>query len=234
MDGICRSCGVSAGSPACHNCGGEVVHASLSGGTASGPHPGSAGAPGASPAYPAPGGGYPQPGYPQPGYAQPGDPGYAAYGGADPAQGRAHSPASVGARIGGYLLDLLFCYGITFIGGGIVGVALAVAGVAVPEESTGLWGLSIFCAVALVYYVVPTALWGRTLAKAMLGTRVVGMDGADRLGFGVALGRQLLLGLMGLFFFGIPALVCAITMGNEPLKRGWHDRASGTMVIRTR
>lgn len=91
--------------------------------------------------------------------------------------------------------------------------------------------------VSLVYEVVPTAYWGQTLGKRILGIKVVNVATGEPPGFSKSLGRWALLTLpvsvpyvqyVGVVFY----LLCVLTMGHEPFYRGWHDKAAGTLVIK--
>ncbi len=188
------------------------------------------------PVTPAP---YTQPYGPPPAYAPPypGPPGYgtpypAAYG-AGPVY------AGTGVRIGGYLLDWLF---VTLVGlvlgvalGVMVGVATATgsgssAAAGRSAENLGnLLGVVVFFA----YFCTCTAaLGGRTLGMRIVGIKVVRAADGSVPSWGQAFGRYGLLFVM-LLPCGIPALICAATLGNDPQHRGWHDRAAGTLVVRT-
>lgn len=79
--------------------------------------------------------------------------------------------------------------------------------------------------VLLVWYVLtvlPTALFGMTAGMVVLGLRVARTDMAQFVGVPRALLRTLLIGLV------IPPLI------RDDDGRGWHDRATTTIVIRTR
>ncbi len=81
-------------------------------------------------------------------------------------------------------------------------------------------GLDIAYLVVFVYYAGFEAILGRTPAKFVTGTRVVGADGG-RPSLAQILGRTLtrFIPFEALTFFG---------------HAGWHDRWSGTRVVRTR
>ena len=81
--------------------------------------------------------------------------------------------------------------------------------------------------------VVPTAYWGRTPGKAMLGMRCVDIDTGRPPG----LVRSVFRGLLLHAWVAIPvvgwALPLAITVTTlaAPRGRGLHDRLAGTMVV---
>ncbi|MFI1454060.1 RDD family protein [Streptomyces roseus] len=75
------------------------------------------------------------------------------------------------------------------------------------------------------YEALPTARWGRTPGKKLLGVRVLSAATLRPPTFGAALRRWLVYVLLGL----PGSLWC---LGDRPRRRGWHDRAAGTYVAR--
>ncbi|MFC5994424.1 RDD family protein [Pseudonocardia hispaniensis] len=69
---------------------------------------------------------------------------------------------------------------------------------------------------------VPTAIFGATPGMTIIGLRVARIDDAALVGVPRALLRTALLGLV------VPALI------RDDDGRGWHDRATRTIVLRTR
>jgi uncharacterized RDD family membrane protein YckC len=118
------------------------------------------------------------------------------------------SVAGFGRRLAGVTVDWLLAYVLT----------LAVLGLdALGGPTIGWW-------VWLVWFVltaVPTALFGMTPGMVALGIRVARVDMAATVGFRAIL-RTLLLGVV------VPAVI------RDEDGRGWHDRASATIVVRTR
>ncbi|MFJ3977741.1 RDD family protein [Streptomyces sp. NPDC090021] len=77
----------------------------------------------------------------------------------------------------------------------------------------------------LLYEVLPTARWGRTLGKKLLGVRVLATATLRPPSFGAALRRWLVYA-----FLGLPgSLWCLV---NHPRRQAWHDKAAGTYVAR--
>ncbi|KJY46051.1 hypothetical protein VR46_11250, partial [Streptomyces sp. NRRL S-444] len=75
------------------------------------------------------------------------------------------------------------------------------------------------------YEALPTARWGRTPGKKLLGVRVLSAATLRPPTFGAALRRWLVYA-----FLGLPgSLWCLV---DRPRRRGWHDRAAGTYVAR--
>ncbi|MFJ3911746.1 RDD family protein [Streptomyces vinaceus] len=75
------------------------------------------------------------------------------------------------------------------------------------------------------YEALPTARWGRTPGKKLLGIRVLSAATLRPPTFGAALRRWLVYALLGL----PGSLWC---LGDSPRRRGWHDRAAKTYVSR--
>ena len=123
--------------------------------------------------------------------------------------------AGRGRRFLNLIIDFIFLQAVDF-------VVFAVATVLGAELGTG--GPKVYAigfANALAYYCFFEGVFGRTPAKLITGTRVVHEDG-HKLRFRQILGRTF-----------------ARFLPFEPFsffaeKQGWHDRLSGTRVIRTR
>jgi uncharacterized RDD family membrane protein YckC len=85
-----------------------------------------------------------------------------------------------------------------------------------------------------VYELVPTALWGRTPGKAIVGTRIVGIGDDQPPGWTRAILRWVLPALA----FQVHVVGWALALGVraalafDPLRRGVHDRLAGTIVVR--
>ncbi|MDO3396971.1 RDD family protein [Nocardioides sp. SOB44] len=133
--------------------------------------------------------------------------------------GTSHEVASTGVRIAGFVIDAV-----------VVGIlALVVTFPADTFVVATLLGLTVWAA----YYVAPTALAGQTLAKRLLGTKVVRIDDSEVPGWSRALGRQGLLWVFNLFCY-VPQIINAVLLAQDPHRQGWHDKAVGTVVVTTR
>lgn len=119
------------------------------------------------------------------------------------------SVAGFGRRLAGVTIDWLLAYA----------GCLLFAGLAALDDPSFGWTVWLvwFAGTALF-----TAIPGATPGKMLLGTRVARVDMASLVGVPRALLRTLLLGLV------VPALI------RDGDGRSWHDRASRTVVIRTR
>lgn len=82
-------------------------------------------------------------------------------------------------------------------------------------------GLAVFGA----YHIVQIALWGQTLGKALVGIRVVTLDG-NIPGFGRALLR-----VVGYGFSLLPAGWGFLVAAGDPRRQALHDRIAETVVI---
>ena len=168
-----------------------------------------------------------------PQYAGQAPPWQSAYGqGSDPlAQART---ASAGPRLGARVLDWL-----------IVGIPFAVIGFGLgyftgaaeySASSPVLWdGATVALQLAemvarIVYHAAFVAMKGATPGKMASGVRVVDERTGQRLSFGRAVGREIVLMLS--------ALVCllgyfSLFFDSFGLNRGWHDKAVHSRVIRS-
>jgi uncharacterized RDD family membrane protein YckC len=88
---------------------------------------------------------------------------------------------------------------------------------------TALEGLAFSLAVRVAYYVALEAGAGVTLGKLLTGTRVVRADGRGKPSFGQIVGRT--------FSRFVPFDAFSF-LGSST--GGWHDRWSGTLVVRVR
>jgi uncharacterized RDD family membrane protein YckC len=109
-------------------------------------------------------------------------------------------------------------------GGGLLvgaGVLLLVAG---PVLALGWW----------LYLCWQVGTRGDTPGTRRTGVRVIGQADARPIGWGRAVGRALLLALVGAITSGIGLLVLLALAARDPLRRGWHDLAVGSVVVDTR
>ncbi|NQU26637.1 MAG: RDD family protein [Candidatus Nealsonbacteria bacterium] len=128
--------------------------------------------------------------------------------------------ASTGIRFGNYILDMMFFMALALFLGLVLGV---VGGEAALEAMENTPDFVFGALLLLIYYVPQEAVAGRTLAKLITGTRVVTVDGETPT-FGQIIGRT--------FSRMIPFEPFSFLGGKFPV--GWHDKLSGTRVIRSR
>ena len=149
------------------------------------------------------------------------------------AQGAAETDllASIGARIGARLLDGL-----------IIGLPLTVlvfAASDISEDrktiSTPLWVQLVAAVISALYEVVLIRQRGQTVGKRALGIEVVRETDGKHPDWTASIMRYLLpvlpalIPVPGLFLLSPVIYLVAIA---DPLRRGWHDRAAGTIVVK--
>jgi uncharacterized RDD family membrane protein YckC len=144
-----------------------------------------------------------------------------------------NSLAPVGARFGARVIDLL-----------IVTVPSAMAilpFVDIDDLEKGIlpgWAPLIVLVIAGLYEVALVAWRGQSVGKMAVGLRVARLSNGRNPDVGQAVIRFLLswallyIPVPGLSLFGPIAVLASTAM--HPLRRGWHDRAAGTIVVRTR
>lgn len=88
--------------------------------------------------------------------------------------------------------------------------------------------LAVLLVAGLLLEVLPTAKWGRTPGKKLVGLRVLDIEGQLPPGFGASLRRWLTRTLLDLTVVGVlGAAWCAV---DRPWKQGVHDKAARTFV----
>ncbi len=99
------------------------------------------------------------------------------------------------------------------------------------DGTTGLYlgiVLAALLLAALLYEVLPTAKWGRTLGKKLLGLRVLDIESQLTPGFGQALRRMLVRQLLDFVVVGVVNVVWCLF--DRPWRQCWHDKAARTFV----
>ncbi|GAA2479401.1 hypothetical protein GCM10010393_07410 [Streptomyces gobitricini] len=80
----------------------------------------------------------------------------------------------------------------------------------------------------VLYEALPTAKWGRTLGKKLMGIEVRDIESHEPPPFGAALRRWLVYGTLGILVVGVVnVLWCLI---DRPWRQCWHDKAAHTFV----
>lgn len=144
--------------------------------------------------------------------------------------------ASTGARIGGFLIDLVVTVTLAFLltfSWLTVSTTLTGPNSTSTEVNFGITAYALMGVLWFVYYVAPTAVFGKTLGKKMVGTKVVRVGTAQAPGWGWAFVRHLVLSLLN-GFCGIPQLLNAIFLGQDTERQGWHDKVARTHVLNVR
>ncbi|MFI8435949.1 RDD family protein [Streptomyces sp. NPDC079020] len=100
----------------------------------------------------------------------------------------------------------------------------------VDATTAGLFGavLGAFLVLGFLLEALPTAKWGRTLGKKLLGLDVRDIESHDSPTLGAALRRWLVYGVLGILVIGVfNVLWCLI---DRPWRQCWHDKAARTFV----
>ncbi|MGH3325908.1 MAG: RDD family protein, partial [Streptomyces sp.] len=155
-------------------------------------------------------------------------------------------PAALGKRLGARIVDGILTSAVA------VGVAYPFAGKAVDhvqqktdavlqagkteqvwliDATTGgylalvLGALVLF---GLLYEVLPTQRFGRTLGKKMFGIKVLTMEQEETPGFGGALVRWLVHGVLSVLVIGVVNVLWCVF--DRPWRQCWHDKVARTFV----
>lgn len=150
-------------------------------------------------------------------------------------------PASVGKRAGAYLIDIVGLSMVTTVLAVLFGVGLdVVAGL----ESGGVFGATyrwqaVSALITLAYFALLEGSTGQTLAKRLLGIKVV-MDDGSPATLQSAVVRRVpfvigtFLPVIGFFVgFGLLLAILVTAIQDESKHRGIHDRWAGTTVVDT-
>ncbi|WP_405558013.1 RDD family protein [Streptomyces canus] len=155
-------------------------------------------------------------------------------------------PAGLGKRLAARLLDTLVVGAVTAVAAVPLGTRAAdhinekVDAAKLSGETVTVWlldgttsvYLGIVVAVLLVagalYEALPTAKWGRTLGKKLLGLEVRDIEGHEPPSFAGALRRWLVYSVPGLLGIGLVGV--AWCLFDRPWRQCWHDKAAHTFV----
>ncbi|WP_460066200.1 RDD family protein [Streptomyces sp. YKOK-I1] len=88
--------------------------------------------------------------------------------------------------------------------------------------------LAVLLVFGIVYEALPTAKWGRTLGKKLLGLQVRDIEGHEPPTFGAALLRWLVYSVPGLLVIGVVGVLWGAF--DRPWRQCWHDKAAHTFV----
>ncbi len=155
-------------------------------------------------------------------------------------------PAGLGKRLAARLIDTVVLAGVTAVAAVPLGMKAAdhvndkIDQAKLSGETVTVWlldgttstYLGIVLAVLLlfgvVYEALPTAKWGRTLGKKLLGLEVRDIEAHEPPSFGAALRRWLVYSVPGLLAVGVVGI--AWCLFDRPWHQCWHDKAAGTFV----
>lgn len=100
----------------------------------------------------------------------------------------------------------------------------------VDSTTSVLFGgaLAAFLVLGVLLEALPTAKWGRTLGKKLCGLEVRDIESHSPPGFGAALRRWLVYGVLGILVIGVVNVVWCLF--DRPWRQCWHDKAAHTFV----
>ncbi len=153
--------------------------------------------------------------------------------------------ARPGHRFGARALDAIFLVVLSIIAFIVVAAFTVDDTNESPDFSTGATAVSVIFGLLLgiAYEVWPTARWGQTLGKRILGIKVVHAMTGEAPGWGKSMGRWALPALPNLISYVISfvllfgwifSLLCYVSLTWDRVYQGWHDKTAGTLVIRLR
>jgi uncharacterized RDD family membrane protein YckC len=145
----------------------------------------------------------------------------------------AGSLASVGQRALARFIDVFVVFSVAgLLSGAVVGWDDDAGGVV-----DFLLVMTVFLLLAALYEAGLTARTGQTLGKFLMGIRVVDYEDADK----PTPRSSLLRFVVPWVFLYIPPMlgplvwiIVYLSAVPNPRRQGWHDRAAGTVVVRTR
>ncbi|MBQ0829028.1 RDD family protein [Streptomyces tagetis] len=155
-------------------------------------------------------------------------------------------PAPLGKRLAARLIDTVVLAGVTAVAAVPLGTRAAdhlqakIDAARLSGETVTVWlidgttgtYLGIVLAVLLLfgvaYEVLPTAKWGRTLGKRLLGVEVRDIEAHEPPSFGAALRRWLVYSVPGLLVIGVVGV--AWCLFDRPWHQCWHDKSAHTFV----
>ena len=147
--------------------------------------------------------------------------------------------ASPGKRLVARIIDVAII-GFVVIFLTIVGVAGLLVGSETDEDALaaaalfiGFGGLAFFTVLMLLYEPTLIALRGQTLGKMAMRIMVARAEDGEVPGWGKAIGRWILPGLLGLIPVagGLLVLLVYLSLLWDDRRQGWHDKMGTTVVI---
>ncbi|MEW2295951.1 RDD family protein [Streptomyces sp. NPDC006743] len=155
-------------------------------------------------------------------------------------------PAGLGKRFAARLVDTVVLAGVTAVAAVPLGAKAAdhvdekIDAAKLSGRTVTVWlldgttaaYLGIVLAVLLLfgvlYEVLPTAKWGRTLGKKLCGLQVRDIEGHEPPSFAPALRRWLVYSVPGLLCVGVVGVLWCVF--DRPWRQCWHDKAAHTFV----
>ncbi|MDF3144795.1 RDD family protein, partial [Streptomyces sp. T21Q-yed] len=155
-------------------------------------------------------------------------------------------PAGLGKRLAARLLDTVVLAAVTAVAAVPLGTQALdhvndkIDAAKLSGETVTVWlldgttsaylgiVLAVLLLFGLVYEVVPTVKWGRTLGKKVLGLEVRDIEAHEPPTFGPALRRWLVYSIPGLLGIGVVGVLWCVF--DRPWHQCWHDKAARTFV----
>ncbi|MFE9879641.1 RDD family protein [Streptomyces sp. NPDC005784] len=165
------------------------------------------------------------------------------------AAARRHSearPAGLGRRLAARLVDTVVLAGVTAAAAVPLGTRAVdhvnekIDAAKLSGEKVTVWlvdgttascfgaVLAVLLLFGVLYEVLPTAKWGRTLGKKLCGIEVRDIEGHEPPAFGRALSRWLVLSVPCLLLVGFVGVLWCLF--DKPWSQCWHDKAAHTFV----
>ena len=144
--------------------------------------------------------------------------------------------ASIWARVGGRVMDFVLVY---FIGSLVVIAVMDLETDPDLLESSGdLQRVAfIILAIAVVYETILVATWGKTIGKAVIGTKVIGTGGEDPPRWLAALVRGIVPVAPSLVLPELGTVIMVVIYAWlvwDRNRQGLHDKAARTYVVKHR
>ena len=153
--------------------------------------------------------------------------------------GEVRELASPGKRLAARIIDVVIIV-VVVVFLAIVGIAGLMAGSEANEDAlavaalfVGFGGPAFITILLLLYEPTLIALKGQTLGKMAVGIMVVRAEDGEVPGWGKAIGRWILPGVLGVIPVagGLLVLLVYLSLLWDDRRQGWHDKMGTTVVI---
>jgi len=145
-----------------------------------------------------------------------------------------HALGGIGQRAVAKAIDL----GLVIIPSIVAAFAYVdVSGDEVKLDDIPLWVLALPAVVAIMYETTAVAFTGRTVGKWIMGLRVADYANGAKPGWSASAQRTLLPNVFAVVPVAFISLLQWAVYGTSlghPLRRGFHDRYAGTIIVRAR
>ncbi|MER7001261.1 RDD family protein [Streptomyces sp. NPDC000410] len=155
-------------------------------------------------------------------------------------------PAGLGKRLVARLIDsvvlgaLVGAVSTPFVSKALTHIDQKIQAAKMSGETVTVWlldgttatqfgiALAALLVLGVLYEALPTAKWGFTLGKKLMGLEVRDIEAHEPPAFGAALRRWLVYGILGVLVIGVVnALWCLF---DRPWRQCWHDKVARTFV----